>query len=119
VLFREENFVMISQALFVLFSTLIVALAAELHCKFQEKQIAKSRTVRNLFIHYLITVFYIAFTLIGVAIFWRAYSSLNLPQLQKIVFLLFSVIILIAPILFITSWRYPRIVEKMEKWRKS
>ena len=118
-LFREENFVMISQSLLVFCSTLVAALAAELHCKLQEKQIAKSKTVINLFIHYLITAFYLVFTLIGVTIFWHAYSSLNLPQIQKLVFLLFSVVIFVSPILFIASWRYPRLVEQMEKWRKS
>ena len=112
-LFSEENFVMISQTLLVLCSTLVAALAAELHCKLQEKQIAKSKTVINLFIHYLITAFYLVFTLIGVTIFWHAYSSLNLPQIQKLVFLLFSVVIFVSPILFIASWRYHRLVEQM------
>ena len=110
---------MISQALLVLCSTFVAALAAELHCKLQKTQIAKSKTVINLLTHYLITIFYLVFTLIGVAIFWRAYSSLNLPQLQKLVFLLFAAVIFISPILFITSWRYPGLVEQMEKWRKS
>jgi uncharacterized membrane protein YbhN (UPF0104 family) len=119
VLVREENFEMIHQVVLVLCSTFIFSLAAELHCKLQLKQIAKPKTAKALFVHYLITVVFLGFSLLSAGIYWHAYSSLGLPQSQKILFLLVSGVVFIAPSLVITTWRYPSIVEKMEEWRKN
>ncbi|MBO9489160.1 hypothetical protein J7384_02175 [Endozoicomonas sp. G2_1] len=110
---------MIYEVFLVICSAIVCALATELHCRLQMKQIAKSKTAKNLFIHYLIAVGCFIVTLGSAQVLFHAYSLADIPNMQRMIFLVISSLVFVMPIVFITGWRYPNILAKMEKWRDS
>ena len=108
---------MIYEVFLVICSAIVCALATELHCRLQMKQIAKSKTAKNLFIHYLIAVGCFIVTLGSAKVLFHAYSLADLPDTQRVIFLFISSIAFVMPIVLITGWRYPNILAKMENWR--
>jgi hypothetical protein len=110
---------MSSLLIFVLSFTFVCAILIEVHCRLQLKLIIKPRTKLNLVIHYSIFIPYVCCIIIYLLKVQDITQSLGLTELKTSLLFFGSGIFFTIPVIYIMSWRYPGLLEKMENWRKN
>jgi len=110
---------MVQLAIIAFISTMVFAVAVEIHCRLQTKMIVKPRSMGSLVKHYFIALPLILLMLLYVIEIRKITLTLGLSELKSTLLDLVCLIIFITPLMYIMDRRYPGLINKMENWRKN
>lgn len=103
----------------VVIASFFQCLILEVSCRFQVRIITLPRTTLNLTKHYLALLPYIALVISYVKLIKYLIGSLGFSSINEALLLLGCVVGFIIPVIYFMDYRYKRLVNKIEAWRKN